>query len=304
MRGRLVFCVVLAVLTAVISFAATGAFAGGTPPPPASGHQNISSGPGVYAQTTSEYAGSWSWAQLSASYDYYWYIFRSSGTLVANGHNPSGGGGSWNGAQTSTTSRNTTTSPLVQGTSTSSASTTAANRTSSRHGCTRRRRPGRNSRRPIPPRSAFADAAGHCRRCPTYGAKRWQISRLLRDGSRKRQACRSDLGRERPCRANPLPLPRTAGPAEHDLLRRDPRLSLHTPSTRQRRRRRPTPCLGRAGSAQRSFGGRPLNWFARRRRHRLALRVADDELRSLLAEQDLPLIAAIWLALSTPAAPA
>jgi hypothetical protein len=98
MHRRLVLCIVLAVATAVISFAATAALAGGTPPPPASGHQNISSGPGVYAQTTSEYAGSWSWTQLSASYDYYWYVFRSSGTLVANGHNPSGGGGSWSGA--------------------------------------------------------------------------------------------------------------------------------------------------------------------------------------------------------------
>jgi hypothetical protein len=97
MRARLLLIAVLAVVAAATSFAATAALAGG-PTPRASGHQNISSGPGVYAQTTDEYAGSWSWAQLSASYDYYWYIFRSTGVLVANGHNPTGGGGSWNGA--------------------------------------------------------------------------------------------------------------------------------------------------------------------------------------------------------------
>jgi len=58
------------------------------------GNQQISSSPGVYAQTTSEYSTSWSWSQLSASYDYYWYIFQSNGTLTASGHRPSGGGDS------------------------------------------------------------------------------------------------------------------------------------------------------------------------------------------------------------------
>jgi hypothetical protein len=61
-----------------------------------SGNQQISSGPGVYAQTTAEYAGSWSWSQLSASYDYYWYIFQSNGTLAASGHRATGGGDSRN----------------------------------------------------------------------------------------------------------------------------------------------------------------------------------------------------------------
>ena len=46
------------------------------------GNQQISSSPGVYAQTTSEYSTCWSWSQLSASYDYYWYIFQSNGTLT------------------------------------------------------------------------------------------------------------------------------------------------------------------------------------------------------------------------------
>lgn len=62
-----------------------------------SGSQQVSSGPGVYAQTTDEYAGSWWWSQISASYDYYWYIFTSGGALAGSGHNPSGGGGSWSG---------------------------------------------------------------------------------------------------------------------------------------------------------------------------------------------------------------
>jgi hypothetical protein len=69
-----------------------------TPTPFASGYQTVSSGPHVYDQTTSEYAGSWNWAQTSASYDYYWYVFHNDGTLAGNGHNASGGGGSWSGA--------------------------------------------------------------------------------------------------------------------------------------------------------------------------------------------------------------
>jgi hypothetical protein len=65
--------------------------------PFATGTQTISSGPGVYAQTTSEYAASWTWTQLSASYDYYWYLFTSGGTLTASGHKASGGNGGWSG---------------------------------------------------------------------------------------------------------------------------------------------------------------------------------------------------------------
>lgn len=61
--------------------------------PMATGSQQISSGPGVYAQTTAEYATDWSWNQNSAAYAYHWYIFTSGGSLVANGYAPSGGGG-------------------------------------------------------------------------------------------------------------------------------------------------------------------------------------------------------------------
>ena len=97
MPKRFVALVLLCAVSAVGAFVIQGAQAGG-PTPYASGHQNISSSPGVYAQTTSEYAGSWSWTQSSAPYDYYWYVFRSSGTLAGSGHAPSGGGGSWSGA--------------------------------------------------------------------------------------------------------------------------------------------------------------------------------------------------------------
>lgn len=62
------------------------------------GNQNIQSSPGVYAQTTNEYATNWTWSQQSASYDYYWYLFQSNGTLQASGHKATGGGGSWSGA--------------------------------------------------------------------------------------------------------------------------------------------------------------------------------------------------------------
>jgi hypothetical protein len=62
------------------------------------GNQNIQSSPGVYAQTTNEYATSWTWSQQSASYDYYWYLFHSNGVLEASGHKATGGGGSWSGA--------------------------------------------------------------------------------------------------------------------------------------------------------------------------------------------------------------
>jgi hypothetical protein len=88
----------LTVLAAATAFSYEYAAAGGGVNPMASGYQNIASNPGVYAQTTSEYAGSWDWIQLSASYDYYWYIFTSGGTLTASGHKPSGGGGNWSGA--------------------------------------------------------------------------------------------------------------------------------------------------------------------------------------------------------------
>jgi hypothetical protein len=65
---------------------------GGGVSPQAVGTQQVSSGPGVYDQTASEYAGSWAWSQLSASYDYYWYIFQSNGTLALSGHKALGGG--------------------------------------------------------------------------------------------------------------------------------------------------------------------------------------------------------------------
>jgi hypothetical protein len=78
------------------AFAPRTARAGGGVTPYASGSQQISSGPGVYAQTSSEYAGSWSWTQQSASYDYYWYLFQSNGTLELSGHKALGGGDSKN----------------------------------------------------------------------------------------------------------------------------------------------------------------------------------------------------------------
>lgn len=97
MRKRL-FVIALAAITAAATFALTNAHAGGGPIGFAQGHQQISSGPGVYAQTTSEYAGSWIWTQESAAWDYYWYVFHNNGTLAGSGHNANGGGGSWSGA--------------------------------------------------------------------------------------------------------------------------------------------------------------------------------------------------------------
>lgn len=103
MRPRLLVAVgcglAAAVSSFVISASASSGLSSGPPGPTpfASGHQTISSGPGVYAQTTSEYAGSWSWTQNSASYDYYWYVFHNNGALAGSGHNPTGGGGSWSG---------------------------------------------------------------------------------------------------------------------------------------------------------------------------------------------------------------
>jgi hypothetical protein len=63
--------------------------------PYASGTQTVKSNPGVYDQTAPEYSSSWSWIQQSASFDYYWYVFTSGGTLSGSGHNSSGGGGNW-----------------------------------------------------------------------------------------------------------------------------------------------------------------------------------------------------------------
>jgi hypothetical protein len=90
----------LAVATAMLVALITvnTAFGGGHPVPDASGNQNVQSGPGVYDQTTDEYAGSWTWTQQSAPYAYYWYVFHSSGTLASSGHKPTGGGDSWTGA--------------------------------------------------------------------------------------------------------------------------------------------------------------------------------------------------------------
>lgn len=94
MLRRVLIALVVAALAVTVAF---GRARAGGPPPPASGFQDISSSPGVYAQTTDEYAGTWDWTQLSASYDYYWYVFTSGGTLTASGHKPSGGGGHWAG---------------------------------------------------------------------------------------------------------------------------------------------------------------------------------------------------------------
>jgi hypothetical protein len=96
-----------AAAVAAATFAVSALSAGGPPPPHgggggtvtpmASGNQIVSSGPGVYDQTSAEYSTSWDWAQDSGPYDYYWYIFTVGGTLAKSGHNASGGGGSWSG---------------------------------------------------------------------------------------------------------------------------------------------------------------------------------------------------------------
>jgi hypothetical protein len=87
--------IVAVIVAAAVSYGALAGTSGVRPF--ATGSQQIQSGPGVYAQTTDEYSSSWNWAQVSASYDYYWYIFTSGGSLVASGHKPTGGGGSWSG---------------------------------------------------------------------------------------------------------------------------------------------------------------------------------------------------------------
>lgn len=97
MNRRLIqLLALIAVIGASVAYVATPQKAGAVIPY-ASGSQTISSGPHVYAQTTDEYSSSWSWVQQSPSYDYYWYIYTSSGTLVASGHNATGGGGNWSG---------------------------------------------------------------------------------------------------------------------------------------------------------------------------------------------------------------
>jgi len=96
MKRQFLLAGTVALLAAVITAVAFGG--GGNITPYASGNQVIQSGPGVYAQTTAEYAGSWVWSQQSAPYDYYWYVFHSSGTLAASGHKATGGGDSWSGA--------------------------------------------------------------------------------------------------------------------------------------------------------------------------------------------------------------
>jgi hypothetical protein len=75
-----------------------GGGGGGGVTPFASGQQVISSGPGVYAQTSTEYSSSWGWSQDSGPYDYYWYLFTAGGSLQANGHKATGGGDDWSGA--------------------------------------------------------------------------------------------------------------------------------------------------------------------------------------------------------------
>jgi hypothetical protein len=99
MSARLSIAVVGAACSAACAtFGISTASGGAGVTPAAVGNQVIASGPHVYNQTTAEYAGSWSWSQRSATYDYYWYMFRSDGALQQSGHNPTGGGGSWSGA--------------------------------------------------------------------------------------------------------------------------------------------------------------------------------------------------------------
>jgi hypothetical protein len=98
MRKRLLLIALVGMAAATATFALANARAGSGPIAYASGHQQISSSPGVYAQTTSEYAGSWSWTQDSAAWDYYWYVFHNDGTLAGSGHKQNGGGDSWSGA--------------------------------------------------------------------------------------------------------------------------------------------------------------------------------------------------------------
>jgi hypothetical protein len=99
MSARLLFAVVGAACTAACaSFGISTALGDGGVTPMASGNQVVQSGPGVYDQTTAEYAGSWVWSQQSATYDYWWYIFHSGGALQASGHKATGGGGSWSGS--------------------------------------------------------------------------------------------------------------------------------------------------------------------------------------------------------------
>jgi hypothetical protein len=98
MKLAAVWMLVLVVIVATAASYAAAPVRAGAVNPYATGSQTISSGPHVYAQTTDEYSSSWSWVQQSPSYDYYWYIYTSGGTLVASGHNASGGGGSWSGS--------------------------------------------------------------------------------------------------------------------------------------------------------------------------------------------------------------
>jgi hypothetical protein len=98
MSARLFIAVVAATCAAAsASFFISTASGGGGVTPAAVGNQTIASGPKVYNQTTAEYAGSWSWSQTSANYDYYWYMFRSDGVLQQSAHKATGGGGSWSG---------------------------------------------------------------------------------------------------------------------------------------------------------------------------------------------------------------
>jgi hypothetical protein len=100
-RKLAVALAVVLVASAVLAFTANPIRAGGGGggvTPFATGSPTVSSGPGVYGQTTNEYSNSWMWSQSSPAYDYYWYLFTSGGSLVASGHKPTGGGGSWSGA--------------------------------------------------------------------------------------------------------------------------------------------------------------------------------------------------------------
>jgi hypothetical protein len=104
-RSHIAACALSALFVGTASFAISASAGppplngggGGTVSPMASGNQTVTSGPGVYDQTSVEYSASWSWSQTSGPWDYYWYIFTSGGTLLKNGRDQFGGGGSWSG---------------------------------------------------------------------------------------------------------------------------------------------------------------------------------------------------------------
>jgi hypothetical protein len=51
-------------------------------------------GPTVYAQTSNQSSASWRWDGSSSGQAYHWYVFNSSGTLIADGQVNNGSAGS------------------------------------------------------------------------------------------------------------------------------------------------------------------------------------------------------------------